>query len=387
MNRADILVVGAGIVGLSAALSMEQRGFHTVILEKNVLKIDAEPVSRLYAINQASQNLLNQLGVWSKIDKKQLSPYQRMHIWDATSRVSIDFDARIILADSLGFMIEESVLKKALLTCVLEKNIPIVSEYALKQVIPSDILGGEIQVTDGHTPWFAKLLIGADGAHSQVRACLNVPVTTWSYYQQAIVATIRSEASHQKTAYQVFHKTGPLALLPMAPPNQFSIVWSTTSDEADRLFSLSDDAFNLALMQAFGSRLGKLEVVTPRNKFSLHMRHVQQYVGSGWLLMGDAAHTIHPLAGLGLNVGFADLATWLNVIGNQHAMNFRRCTHQYQRQRKTELWQIIMIMETLHRVFKSSFFLMVGWRALGLVITNRLVPLKRLLIEYAAGTR
>lgn len=387
MNKADVLVVGGGVIGLSAALAMQRRGFTTVILEKNVLKRDVGSASRVYAINQASQQLLGQLGVWSKIEKTKLSAYQHMHIWDAASHVSIDFDARMILADHLGFMIEESVLKNALLTCVLEQNIPLISEYSLQQVISSDSAGASIQVTDGKTPWSATLLIAADGAHSRVRESLKVPVTTWSYYQQAIVTTIRTERSHQKTAYQVFHTTGPLALLPMADVNHCSIVWSTTPQEAERLLALSEAEFNLALMQAFGPKLGHIEAVAPRYNFPLHMRHVQQYAGPGWLLMGDAAHTIHPLAGLGLNVGFADLAAWLKVIENTRAIGLRRYVQEYQRQRKTQLWQIIFVMEALHRLFKSSLFLIVGWRALGLGLTNRLIPLKRLLIEYAAGTR
>lgn len=400
MNTTDLLVIGGGVIGLSAAIAMRQLGYNVVVLEKGDLDANSRPaISRLYAINQASQQLLHQLGVWPLLPMSQLSSYRSMYVWDEASGAHIDFDASMILSDRLGYMVEESLLRNILLAHAYAQGVVLVSNYDVAQVTQNENQH-TIQVTDDVSTWCATLLLVADGANSGVRRLLNVPMMTWSYHQRAIVATIRTEHSHQQTAYQVFLADGPLALLPMADAQMCSIVWSTTKEKAGTLLSMSDDDFNAHLMQAFGSKLGHLNLSTSRHSFPLEMRHVTQYAGSGWVLMGDAAHTIHPLAGLGLNVGLADLATWVSLSQKKLAVDRRtrkpavlplgwskRLIGEYQRQRKANLWQIILLLEMLNRLFKQSLPFVIGFRSLGLTLTNRFMPLKRLLIEYAVGTR
>lgn len=383
---ADVIVVGGGVVGLSAAIAMRQRGFSVILLDSGALTVDAaSSMSRVYAINQASQALFKELGVWDLMDKTYFSPYSHMHVWDAMNGAHIDFDSRMVGTDRLGFMLAESVIKNALLQRAATLDITLIPASKVCGVEPT---ADHISVMDGVNCWTAELLIVADGACSATRDLLNVPITTWSYHQQAIVATVRSEKSHQRTAYQVFHPSGPLALLPLADVHESSIVWSTLPARVERLMSLSDDAFGAELTEAFAEKLGKTSVISKRYQFPLQMRHVKRYSGCRWLLMGDAAHTIHPLAGLGLNVGLADLATWLsNLNRDKHSAWSVRNLSRYQRQRKHALWQTIALMEGLHVLFTNPLFPVTALRGFGLNICNRLLPLKRLLIEHAAGTR
>ena len=243
-----------------------------------------------------------------------------------------------------------------------------------------------ICVGDGVNTWQASLLIVADGAASATRQLLSVPITTWPYHQQAIVTTMHTEKPHQKTAYQVFNSDGPLAFLPLADPHQCSIVWSTTKARAQTLVNLPEDEFAQQITEAFAARLGHCQVVGARYQFPLHMRHAKRYSGPRWLLMGDAAHTIHPLAGLGLNVGLADLTAWLAHLGHDKRQAWSNKTlGAYQRQRKYQVWQMIALMEGLKTLFANPLPPVAAFRGLGLRSCNNLQPLKRWFIEQAAN--
>jgi 2-octaprenylphenol hydroxylase len=228
----------------------------------------------------------------------------------------------------------------------------------------------------------------ADGANSPTRKKLDVPLTTWSYNQEALVATVSTEKPHQKTAYQVFNPDGPLAFLPLSNPNHCSIVWSTKPSRAQNLLKLNDDAFSSQLTQAFAERLGQVRLESARHQFPLQMRHVKHYVGKNWVLLGDAAHTIHPLAGLGLNVGLADISSWLHHLdsskskGHLTSMNLLRA---YQRERKFVVWQTILLMEGFKHLFSNSHRPITTLRGIGLRFCNEVSPLKRLFIQHAAG--
>lgn len=382
----DVVVIGGGVVGLTAALAMVSRGFSVAIIDAGNLTANSTiPDPRVYAINQASQDLLQELGVWAHLDPERVSPYRQMYVWDAASDAHIQFDARMIASDHLGTIIEESVLKQALLQLLNAKKTE-VEFFVNHRVTGLETNEDFIHVSAGQTNWQAQLLMIADGANSPCRQLLQVPLTTWPYHQQAVVASVHTEKSHQQTAYQVFNADGPLAFLPLIQEQQCSIVWSTSSAHAKRVMTLSDEAFNQELEAAFASRLGKVKVMGKRYQFPLIMRHAKQYTGERWLLLGDAAHTIHPLAGLGLNVGLADVATWLacsEKLNTLHAM--KKVLGSYQRQRKYAVWQIIAMMDGLKSLFTNPLSPVIALRGLGLKICNGLTPLKRMFIEQAAG--
>lgn len=382
----DVIVVGGGIVGLGAAIAMQQRNFSVAILDASSLTRDMTVQdSRVYALNRASQGLLERLEVWQLVDKQRIAPYRHMHVWDAANGASIDFDARMISHDQLGVIVEEAVVRYALLQRAHALGIHFFPHQRVNAVnTPAD--GEILQVGCDGVMREAKLLIVADGANSTTRQLLNVPVTSWPYHQHALVATVQSEKPHRDTAYQVFSPDGSLAFLPLADLNQCSIVWSTSVPRAKNLFTLPEELFNQQLTQAFATKLGESKVVSARHQFPLYMRQAQQYSGKRWLLMGDAAHSIHPLAGLGLNLGLADLAAWLAKLDCSKNFKWSSTTlGAYQRQRKHAVWQTILLMEGLKTVFSHPFLPFATLRGMGLTICNQLPSLKRFLIEQAAG--
>lgn len=381
----DIIIVGAGIVGLTAAQALSQRGFRVRVLDAGSITADtSSPDPRVYAINRASETLLRQTGVWNYIKSDRLSPYRHMHVWDAMNGAQIDFDSRLVAADNIGHIIEESVLKEALLEAL--KQQPLVTLIPNTRVSGIQSEGKIIQVQADNQRLTGSLLLIADGANSLCRQMLKVPLTSWSYHQEAIVALVRVEKPHESTAWQIFNPDGPLAFLPMVDEHRCSIVWSTTPERAKTLMALDDTDFNRELTRAFQGQLGQVCVEGARYGFPLTMRHAKQYAGSNWLLMGDAAHTIHPLAGLGLNVGLADLSVWLDCLSRaKNNLVSQRALGAYQRQRKAEVWQVIAMMQGLKTVFGQTMPSLATLRGMGLNFCNGLKPLKRFFVEQALG--
>jgi 2-polyprenylphenol 6-hydroxylase len=382
----DAVVIGGGIIGLTTALAMAARDFTVAVVDKGSFKVGAPvPDSRVYAVNQASKALFRQLDVWSLIDNARISPYQRMHVWDAANGACIDFDARIIAQSELGVILEESAIKEALLQRIAtQRLITCFPESTVTKIVDAEDV---ITVEGVQLDLQGRLLVVADGGESPARRLLKVPITTWPYHQHAVVATVRTEKAHQKTAWQVFNADGPLAFLPLTDSHQCSIVWSTTPKHANHLSTMPDEEFNEALAIAFAGKLGKVAVESKRYQFPLTMRHAKQYAGRNWILMGDAAHTIHPLAGLGLNVGLADITSWLACLDASSNRFSKKALSAYQRQRKYSVWQIIGLMSGLKTLFANPLPPVVALRGLGLGLCNRFSVLKRLFIAHAAGNK
>lgn len=382
----DIIVVGGGIVGLSAALSLASCSLKLALIDSNSLDINTiVPNGRVYAINQSSRRLWESLGVWSFFQPEDLSPYQKMHIWDARQAAHIDFDARLVSGAELGFIMAESAIKKALLEKIqqLHKNIEIFQQQTVETVLSNE---SRISIQNSHYSWEANTLLIADGAESPLRNKLQVPLTSWPYHHHAITATVTTEKPHQQTAWQVFNSDGPLAFLPLKNPNQCSIVWSTSIKRAQQLKEADEISFNQALTEAFGHTLGRTSIISPRHSFPLVMRHAKQYAGNNWVLLGDAAHTIHPLAGLGLNMGLADVALSLSLLKVAKKPHFtKKMRGAYQRERKYAVWQAIALVSAIKTLFANPMPPIPIVRGLGLKLCNHLTPLKRLFIEYANG--
>lgn len=381
----DVAIVGAGVVGLAAAVAMRQRQYSVALIDAGSFEIQEQEVDpRVYAINRTSQNLFEAMGVWEHIAVDRLSPYRKMHIWDGQHHAHLDFDSRTIGQSYLGHIIEESAIKEALLAKAKALGVCLVPDTKVSDL---DEEKNGVQIHCGNSDIiFCKLLIAADGARSRVRDIFGIPLTSWSYRQKAIVASVEVEKPHEMTAYQVFHQEGPIAFLPLSDPHRCSIVWSTSPERAEALMSLDNKQFAFELARSFSSKLGACQLVGQRYQFPLTMRHVKQYHGHSWILMGDAAHTIHPLAGLGLNVGLADLGAWLKIIdAPQKTPWLLKTKATYQRQRKSAVWKVIALMQTLKTLFGLSVPIVNEVRGVGLTVANHIPLLKRFFIEQASG--
>jgi len=380
----DVIIVGGGVVGLTAAVGMGEKGYSVALIDAGPLQVDtSKPDLRVYAVNENSKQLFHHLGVWSYLDKSRVSDYQYMHVWDSSTGAVINFDCRLAKSNHLGAIIEESIIKDALLQKLLKfENVTLFSECSIDNVSRDDT----ILLKSNEQAWEGKLLIATDGAQSPCREKLNVPITSWPYHQNALVAMVEVEKPHQDTAWQVFNEDGPLAFLPLCNPHQCSIVWSTRPGKAQHLCTLNEDSFNHKLSEAFAHKLGETKVISKRFSFPLMMRQAKRYAGDNWLLAGDAAHTIHPLAGLGLNVGLADITCMLNHIqGNLDNLNFKKALGAYHRQRKTEVWKMILLMQGLKGLFSSPLTPVKTLRKFGLNFTNHTQIIKKILIQQAMG--
>lgn len=376
----EILVVGGGVVGLTAALALAERNLLVGIIDNGSLSPDFSSTnSRVYAINNASKELFTRLNVWAEVIKISRSPYEKMHVWDDSNKAYIDFDARHIAVPQLGFIVEEVTLKNCLLQAI-EKN-PHIHRInhqrvnRIKQTSPFELYSNDAS-------WTADLILVAEGAESGTRTLLDIPITRWPYHQEALVTTVKTELPHNKTAYQAFTKTGTLAFLPLTNPHQSSIVWSTSVKHAASLMSLNQELFDNAITKAIGNQLGRVKSLATLHRFPLMMRQASQYAGANWALLGDAAHTIHPMAGLGLNLGLGDVVSLLAIYDNP-TCSIRSGLKRYQRERKYAAWQVIAFLENLKLLFINPLQPVSMIRGLALQSCNVLLPLKKQFISYA----
>lgn len=381
----DAVIVGGGMVGLGLALALHQNGLQVALVEAK--KINHKPLSpdrvetRVSAINHTSKSFLQQLGVWHNIKNKRISPYYQMRVWDDIPSESINITAEEIAEHNLGCIVENDVIVEALLEKIRETGIEIFANQKihkiqrngnteklfLKTVIPDSHFDGSSQNSgeimnqvqdDKYLSIETSLIIGADGANSFIRDYFNFETKVKPYKHTAIVATIKLEKDHQQTAYQRFYDKGVLAFLPLADANKVSIVWSVKTDYASFLMSLSDNEFEIELTKAINNSFGSLSLLSKRFSFELIERHAKSYIQNNVVLIGDAAHTIHPLAGQGVNIGFKDDITLAKVL-SEAFIKGRLIGHistldKYQRERKLDNTKMLALMKTFKEVFASD---------------------------------
>jgi 2-octaprenylphenol hydroxylase len=385
----DVIIIGGGMVGTTLAIALaEQSNLTIALIEANITKpLAHDDMSdlRVSAITQASETLLHNLGIWSQLMPERLSQFTEMHVWEH-AKSQLHFDAADIGQAHLGHIIENRHIQQAcLLRCKDFNNIEL-----LCPVKPMELIGNTL-VLDNGQELTADLIVGADGANSVVRNWLAIDSKGWSYDQSGIVCTVTTEHPHQQTAWQRFLPEGPLAFLPLADPHQCSIVWSNSTEEAEHLCQLDDEAFKRILSRVFEHTLGHVTAVSPRAHFPLKLSHAKDYIKEGFALVGDAAHTIHPLAGQGVNIGLLDAATLAEIVLDAHTKDRKigslHTLSKYQRRRKGDNVAIQMTMDGFHRLFKSELAPVKWLRQLGLNSVNNSYLLKTLFMKQASGHR
>ncbi|ENB8969567.1 FAD-dependent 2-octaprenylphenol hydroxylase [Escherichia coli] len=391
MQSVDVAIVGGGMVGLAVACGLQGSGLRVAVLEQRVpepLAADAPPQLRVSAINAASEKLLTRLGVWQDILSRRASCYHGMEVWDKDSFGHISFDDQSMGYSHLGHIVENSVIHYALWNKAQQSSdITLLAPAELQQVA-----WGEnetfLTLKDG-SMLTARLVIGADGANSWLRNKADIPLTFWDYQHHALVATIRTEEPHDAVARQVFHGEGILAFLPLSDPHLCSIVWSLSPEEAQRMQQASEDEFNRALNIAFDNRLGLCKVESARQVFPLTGRYARQFAAHRLVLVGDAAHTIHPLAGQGVNLGFMDAAELIAELKRLHRQGkdigqyiyLRR----YERSRKHSAALMLAGMQGFRDLFSGTNPEKKLLRDIGLKLADTLPGVKPQLIRQAMG--
>jgi len=419
MKNFDCVVVGGGMVGAASALTLAQLGLRVALVEQS----EPEPYSpeqnsdlRVSAISLASQQLLEQVDAWSQVTHWRACPYKRLGVWEQ-SYAYTEFNADDIEQKQLGHIVENRLLQLALWQKVnTHTNIDLFCPYNLVNLSQEE---SQVNLTlknitsSTETTITTKLVIAADGANSQVRKMVDIGLTSWDYQQSAMLINVKTEKPQQDITWQKFLPTGPIAFLPltrtplanvalseeslsngnMAKQGGYaSLVWYQQRDEIKRLSALSNQQLQQEIMSVFPKRLGQIEVIA-KGAFPLTRRHANSYQSQRVLLLGDAAHTINPMAGQGVNLGFKDVKALQTVIAS--AIGNGECWHdidvlgRYETMRRKDNLLMMSTMDALYHSFSHPSPIVKTLRNVSLFAINK-VPfintvVKNKALAYACG--
>lgn len=384
----EIIIAGGGMVGAALACLLGQAGKQVAVLEAtpSAFSMDDPFDNRVSALSRASQRLLDRAGAWANVLKMRAAPYENMQVWDATGSGVIRFEAAEIGEPDLGHIVENRVLQLALLDTL--KTYPSVDVLCPARLSSFEITQQQIQVmlTNGRQ-LTAQLLVGADGAQSMVRSLAELPYEVVDYAQKGVVCTAYTSLPHLETAWQRFLPTGPVAFLPLPDSQACSIVWTLPADQADAAVLWGEERFQRELGQALDFRLGEIIRLGERAAFPLRGLHAQSYVDVRIALLGDAAHTIHPLAGQGVNLGLKDAQALAELMLAHERTDYGslRLLRRYERARRGDNLLTQKTMEGFSLLFGNT---LVPWQVLrnrGLNTINQLPLLKYQLAKRAMG--
>lgn len=387
----DLIIIGGNHVGATLACALGEAGLRIAVVEAREPAMDWSAGSvdlRVFAITRASQQIFTHLGVWEEMVAMGVSPFRQMQVWDAGGNGSINFDCAEIGEPTLGHIVESRVIQKALVQRLQQLgSVDWLCPAELAELNMAPDGPARVMLADGRL-LEAALVVGADGAESQVREQAGIGCARKEYRQQAVVAVIGTEYPHQETAWQRFLPTGPLAFLPLAD-GRCSIVWSTSPEQAEELLRLEESEFLERLGAAFEHRLGRMLSTGERVSFPLIRRHAERYIGHRLALVGDAAHTIHPLAGQGVNLGLLDAAVLAEAILEARAsgrdIGSERVLRRYERSRRGDNLAMMTAMDGFQQLFGHPLAPVKLARNLGLALVNRSGPLKGVVIRQAMG--
>ena len=391
----DVIIVGAGIIGAVMACLLLRQGsgasLRVALVADRFMPPppgDADWDLRVFALSRASERLLKLCGIWDVLPAARMKPFERMRVWDADGSAygpgSLSFDCADIGEPNLGLIVDGRILQWQALQIARAQGAVLI-EAQLKSIARGDdVMRAGLE--DGRE-LRGKLIVGADGTESMTRQLLGIETAGHAYHQDALVAHVRTASPHADTAWQRFLPTGPLAFLPLSD-GRCSIVWSTNRAEATRLRALGLEAFSAALTAASGEVLGQCTVAAPPAAFPLQLQYAVVYARPRAVLLGDAAHVIHPLAGQGLNLGLLDCATLAQVLDDcGGARNFgdMKVLRRYERWRRSENLLAGAALDGLERLFSSAGGFSAAARRFGLGAVERLPMIKRRLARQALG--
>ncbi len=384
-----VIVVGAGLVGLSQALVLSRAGVKVALVDPNTPPASETVAtgwdSRVYAISPGSVTFLAECGAWQDMDPARVCQVEDMHVVGDDESSRIDFSAYASGLRELACIVENRELQRVLWSAATRASIEIIAPAMCGEIAFGD-RAVRLTLADGRL-LVASLVIGADGAESWVRARAGIDATTRGYQQTAVVANFAISRPHRGIARQWFRRDGVLALLPL-PGDRVSMVWSTDDAHAAQLLAHKDAELAAAVGAASHGTVGDLTVITSAAAFPLRVQQVRRLIGPRLALIGDAAHTVHPLAGQGVNLGFRDareLADVLSARGAQTDCGDYYLLRRYERARREDIAAMRFTTDTLQRLFMHNDVTIGRLRNLGLRLANRQPQLKKLLTRRAVA--
>ena len=389
----DVIIAGAGVIGLVMATLLIARKLTTagrvaVIADRFARPppADADWDLRVFAMSRASERLLKVCGVWNLLPPARVFPYQRMCVWDTagTAQGSLTFDCAQIGEPNLGHIVDGRALQWQCLQSARAAGVVLI-EGAVHATVTTDE-DVSLRLLDGRE-LRGRLLVAADGTESTLRELLKIDTAGHAYHQDALVAHVQTAQPHAGTAWQRFLSTGPVAFLPLND-GRSSIVWSVARPKADLLRAMNPDAFGAELTAASGEVLGACKLTSEVAAFPLKLQYALDYVRPRAVLLGDAAHVVHPLAGQGLNLGLLDCATLAEVLGEAgDPQNFGdyKYLRRYERRRRSENLLAAAALDGLERLFSSTDSVSAGMRGAALSAVGRMPFMKRRFAQRALG--
>lgn len=388
MERADVIILGGGLVGLTLAIALDRHGLSTIVVDPADPEktLSTQYDGRATAVSSASWRMLEAIGVGEKLEG-QGCPIQSIRVSDGLEPGGLVFDPPEG-DEPLGIMFENRLLRAALRETALQGERLNLMMPARPASVTRDAGGVRVALTDGRQLG-ASLLVGAEGRNSPTRDAERIPVARWSYDHVAIIATITHERGHGNVAYEIFYPAGPFAILPMLPGNRSAIVWSVPAADAPAILDLPDRALVAEIGKRMGDFLGPIELAGPRSSYPLGFHHASTITGERLALVGDAAHGIHPIAGQGLNLGFRDAAALTQVLVEGSRLGLDPGDHQllarYQRWRSLDTFMVASTTDGLTRIYGVPGKTASAIRRLGMGAVQRIRPLKDRLMAEARG--
>jgi 2-octaprenylphenol hydroxylase len=385
----DVTLVGAGMVGATLALGLGRAGFDVALLDRREpppWNAEAPLDLRVVALSPAAVDLLRRLDVWPSLVAARVAPFRRMRVWDALAPAELRFDAATWGLCALGWMVENRLIQHALWHALRADGRVHLRVPATVRATAHHEHWRSLTLDDG-TTLRTRLLVAADGADSALRALLGIEVRERDYRQRAIVAHVATERPHQATAWQRFLPRATLAFLPLAD-GRSSIVWSVPGERAAELLALGDDEFCAALGAASDFRLGRITATTPRLALPLRLRLAERYLAPRAVLIGDAAHVVHPLAGQGVNLGLRDVETLIELLQAARSRGdfaTESTLRRYERRRRSDDTLAAYAFDGLQRLFGSPRLPIALLRGAGLAVVERSGLLKAFFARRAMG--
>lgn len=401
----DLIIVGGGLVGASLACALADSSLRIAIIEAFPFKSDDseyQPAfdARSVALSYTSKQVFDGIDLWPSINKLGVAAIKKIHISDRGHAGITRLNADDENVEALGYVVETRVIGKALFESLnKQKNITLIAPAKLKNFdLNADFASADIEITNSNNlveskTLTAKLLVAADGDNSVVRRLSGVRIKQRNYEQSAVIANIATDQPHNNQAFERFTDSGPLALLPMAATdderNRYSLVWTVNNSEQEEMMGWNDETFLLKLKQRFGERAGQFTHVSKRHAYPLSLMRVKEHVRERLAIIGNAAHTLHPVAGQGFNLGLRDVAALSQVIIDASRENkdigSLTTLQIYADWRKRDHIQTAMATDGLVRLFSNNFLPLAALRNLGLLVVDLVPPLKKVFARHAMG--